>query len=102
MVFLDRPSPQIPEVIETESAFLCYINENHHWVAVPLGDSEQLKVARQANVDDMYCAAATIMSDVDAMKIASQMAQQGQTAMRVMMEQGLVKRVMNDGQPPGT
>ena len=74
------------DTINTESAFIAYLDENGHWVAD--GDlSKKFNVARDATVEDFFHASAVINKDITVadttrqlivaqQRVAQQMAQQ--------------------------
>lgn len=67
-----QPPQQPQEVIQTESAFLMYVDASGHWVADGSAINRPIQVGREANFNDFYHAACVLKKDVETQEVAQQ------------------------------
>jgi hypothetical protein len=81
------PPPEVPaEVIQTEAAFLMYIDSNGHWVADGAAINRPVQVTRDSNFNDFFCAACVLQKDITAQETANQTVMTQQRVAQQMAE----------------
>lgn len=103
--FSPPPAPaQVSEKAEpltTECAFIVYLEGDGHWMATHLINRE-INMAREANVNDFFHAAATITRDISSSDTASkQLLLQRQAAQQIMEQQQTAAIAAQMGGPIG-
>lgn len=99
------PVPPEPEPFVCQTAFLCYLNEDGHWVADEKLLNRPLLMAREANWNDYRHATADIAADLicqdTAQRSTSYIMQAQQAAMQQAMQQAQAQKIREGIGVPG-
>lgn len=98
-----QPEPPAPaEVLQTEAAFLCFVDPSGHWVADDAAVNRPVAVARNATFADFHNACTTIIKDVVVQETAVKTVQLQQQMAVQMAEQMQTRRIAEQvGGPVG-
>ena len=88
----EGPREPLP-VLQTEAAFLVYLDQNGHWVADDGAVNRPIQVARNSTFIDFHNAATTIAKDIVVQETASKTMQLQQQMAAAMAEQMQTRQV---------